>query len=58
LDFRPFSDPDHPLTPKGAIGWSGSVQGLKQQGGTRADERWVILEQMARWGDENQWFEI
>ena len=29
---RPFSDPDHPLTPKGAIGWSGSVQGLKQQG--------------------------
>jgi hypothetical protein len=29
---RPFSDPDHPLTPKGAIGWSESIPGLKQPG--------------------------
>ena len=35
LGFLPFSDPDHPLTPKGAIGWSGSVQGLQAAGAGR-----------------------
>jgi hypothetical protein len=31
-DLRPFSEPDHPPTPRGAVGWSGSVQGLRQPG--------------------------
>ena len=60
---RPFSDPDHPLTPKGAIGWSESIPGLKQPGrdesgaeGSHNDEGCRRSVEFSHWGvAENEW---